>query len=109
MSDWRDIVRADVASLPSRGEADERAAGTTFKLPLHRLLIVASRARKMSPGSYLRRAVIAMIAHDLGKPFAEVLSLDPRAARETGYPIRDEEGTAFGPWEIVALREVADE
>lgn len=104
MVDWRDIVRADVASLPSSGgEPGERSATTTFRLPVFRMLLEASRQRRLSPAAYVRRATMAMICHDLGVPLSEAVKHDPRMSRENGYPVLDESGTGFGPWEIDSL------
>lgn len=104
--DWRDVVKADVESLPT---AKARSAGgalqiTSDMMPgVHRLLVKAAMDRRLSLSAYVRRATMAMIAQDLGRPLAELVTMDPRMSRETGYPIRDDDGTAFGVWEIAAL------
>lgn len=102
--DWRDVVRGDVDRLPtSAARDDERSVQTSLRLPVFRLLLQASRQRRVSPAAYARRAIMAMVCRDLGIRLSVALREDPRMARETGYPIRDDDGTAFGPWEILAL------
>lgn len=104
--DWREIVSAEVDAIPSvkqRGAAGIAQQGTDFRAPVHEMLIARARERRIAPGSYVRRATMAMLAHDLNLPLSYLLELDPRMSRETGFGVRDREGTAFGRWEIERL------
>lgn len=102
--DWRDVTRGDIERLPDSGARDdERGVQTTLRLPVFRLLLKAAAARRLAPAAYARRAIMAMVCHDLKMPLAQAVREDPRMARETGYPIRDDDGFAFGAWEILAL------
>lgn len=110
MSDWRDTVRADVDALLSDAPQVTRKYDTfAGNIEPEAMAFVhrAAQARRMSTASYFRRAVMAFAAHDAGIPFSEILEIDPRVTRETGFGVTDIDGTGFGPWEILELAQVA--
>lgn len=100
---WLESILADVAALPESAERSDVTQGTTMAPEVHKMLVKRARERRISPASYVRRATMAMLAVDLGIPFSDLLALDPRMTRETGYAVTDPDGTAFGPWEIESL------
>jgi hypothetical protein len=69
------------------------------------LLKRAAAARGVSPTSYIRRAMLSFIAHDLNKPFEAVLQHDPRVSGPgSTRAVVDLEGNIGGSWEIEDLR-----
>lgn len=81
-------------------------AGKTLKAAVGE----AAEKRGMSRTSYMRRAIAAFVAHDLGTTPAKLLEDGPRAAPSgTTLPPKDappEDGvTGFGPWKIGSLSE----
>ena len=110
MTDWRETIRATVADLPSQAKGiDESSLPLKLRGSLGGLLTKAAHQRGVSPASYARRAVQALLAVDLGIPFETLVEIDPRLVRPTGFPIVDETGKLFGPWEILGFVEVEDE
>jgi hypothetical protein len=65
----------------------------------------AARARGIPLRPYLRRCVVAMVAHDLGMTYPEALALDPRVL-SAGPP--DVSGRLYGVFEIERLAGEAD-
>ena len=109
---WRDIVRADVEGLPeSKPSVSEGSAQLQAEIrkPIYALLVERAAERRISVPTYVRRATMAMLAHELGIPFGEFTAIDPRVTRDTGYPVQDPGGDAFGKWEIAALAGGDDE
>lgn len=105
---WRDRLRADVRRTATKGKRRSQAASrlnielTKGVLPL---LLAASRRRGVSPTGYIRRAMLSFIAHDLNRPFEEVLAHDPRFSPiGSRHPVADPEGKLGGSWEIEDLR-----
>lgn len=101
--DWRERVRASVDALP-----ESRASGglkliVDFLPSGYSALREAAKRRRMSRAAYVRRAVYAMVAYDLGLPVTDLLQRDPRVARETGLGISDPDGTKFGSWQIESM------
>jgi hypothetical protein len=86
----------------------ERASGVlaVFDLEMRPLLDEACYRRGISMAGYARRAIAAMIAHDLGLPLSEVTKHMPypteyRAFGGTGRNIKTEDsGKGYGPWTI---------
>ena len=78
----------------------------------HALLIArAARSREMPVTHYMRRAVAAMVAHDLGMDVADVvredgavISVAEHHPRPKGWRIGRDDGTGYGPWTIEGLR-----
>lgn len=108
--DWRDVVKADVEALPEsilRVPAGSVAVNVRLKGDVYALLDQAAKKRALLPSSYARRAVLAMLAHEMGVPLAELTAMEPALARDTGYAISTPDPEAFGPWEIATL--VAEE
>lgn len=108
--DWRQSIRASVDDMPERKtKAGEGALLSTHtREPLVALVNRAAAAREISVPAYVRRALQAFLALDLGIPYEEVVATDPRVARASGYGIVDETGRIFGPWEIAEFAEVED-
>lgn len=109
-SDWRDVIRADVAAMP-QAKTDRIGLNhitTDFRQAAYGMLAGAARMRRLSLAAYVRRATLAMVAYDLGIDFRQLLEVDPRVSRETGFPVNDPDGTLFGPWAIAALETEAE-
>lgn len=91
----------------------ERKSGTlaTYDDGLRVLLDEACRRRAMSMQGYVRRALCAFIAHDLGLPLSEVTKFTspPTPYRSNGGGGRkvriDDDGTGHGAWRIEKLGE----
>lgn len=105
---WADRLRADVEALPLGTRRRGRHAGrynievTPGVLPL---LKRAAAARGVAPTTYIRRAMLAFIAHDLNKPLEALLVLDPRVTGpKSTRVVEDPEGEIGGSWEIEDLR-----
>lgn len=78
-------------------------AGETFFVMLRR----AAKSRDMNTAAYLRRAVAAFAAKDLGIPFEEILKDSPAPSmsrgrdKETGTWTRTfDDGFDYGTWEV---------
>jgi hypothetical protein len=78
-------------------------AGLSFFSALRK----AARLRGISGNAYLRRAVAAFAARDLGIPFEDILQDSPAASwdrhrdEETGTWYREfDDGQGFGTWEV---------
>ena len=101
-------MKAAINALPTSrtGKAQNLVkTQTDFRVGPFGAVVLAAQGRKMSLSSYMRRAIYAMAAHDLGLPVSDLISRDPRVARETGFAIDDPDGVKFGPWGISALIE----
>lgn len=104
--DWRRTVLADVDGLPTRRErkpGEFARASVELRTPAYDYVARAAQARSMSTAAYMRRAALAMAAHDAGIPVTDLFALEPRVTRETGFLVEDPEGTGFGSWQIEAL------
>lgn len=98
---------ADIDALPATRRNRRRdiiPSDTDFLPRAYGVVLEAARVRRLSLAAYIRRAVYAMACHDLNLPLSEVLEIDPRMSRETGFPVDDPEGRKFGPWEIEKLK-----
>lgn len=92
----------------------ERRNGMTlyFDDPFRVLLDEAAQRRGMSLAGYCRRAVAAMIAHDLGLKPQETMAhtsrpTEYRAEAGAGRAKRtNDDGTDFGPWKIERVSNV---
>ena len=105
---WRERLLADVEALPLQTRRRGKHAGrlnieiTPGILPLLRR---AAAARGVSPTSYIRRAMLSFIAHDLNRPLEAVLAHDPRVSGPgSTRAVADPEGKIGGSWEIEDLR-----
>lgn len=91
----------------------ERTSGTlaTYDDGLRPLLDEACKRRGTSMQGYLRRALCAFIAYDLGLPLSEVTKFTSpptryNASAGNGRRIRvDDDGTGHGSWQIEKLGE----
>lgn len=104
--DWKAALRANVADLPdqrARPRADAVAVAADFLPGAYGAIVKAANARRLSPTSYVRRAALALAAHDLDIPLTDLLARDPRMSRQTGFGVDDPDGVKFGPWEIDGL------
>lgn len=77
--------------------------------PYFDLLWAATRKRGLPLASYLRRAVAAFIAHDLGIPFADVVAHTPYpremfATGKESFAGKHDDGKGWGDWEIDTLK-----
>lgn len=110
---WRDKVAEGLESSPPKdrtwraGIVRPRVElGETLNKAINR----AAEKRGMSRIGYIRRAVAAMIAYDLGEEFTDILVDSPRI--RTYYPSGKnfeqhlkhygDDGQGFGAWKIVA-------
>jgi hypothetical protein len=104
-NDWRARVLSEVAGTLKKGaRRGTRVSRLSIEIPpgqLIHLLGLAAQRRGTSPTGYIRRAMLAFIAHDLGIPFRTVVGSDPRFSPPGArHPIHDPEGKLGGPWEI---------
>lgn len=105
---WADRLLSNVQARPlgtnGRGPHASRL-NIELTVGVWPLLLRAARARNVSPTGYIRRAMLAFIAHDLNKPLEEVLAHDPRFSPPgTNRVVVDPEGKLGGSWEIEDLR-----
>lgn len=102
---------ADIDALPPP-RRNERAGAVRidadFLLAPFSVVRQAALDRRMTTQSYVRRSAYAMACHDLGLPLADILAMDPRAARSNGFGVSDPDGSRFGLWEIESLRGETD-
>lgn len=104
--EWVDSLRATLADLPEprvNRRPDAFTVTADFLPGAAGAVIKAAGARRLSPTAYVRRAALAMAAHDLGVPLTDLLQRDPRMSRQSGHPIADPKGDRFGPWCITGL------
>lgn len=108
---WMENALARVRARQSTTKAvHSRRSGTWiyYDDPFRVLLDEASKRRGMGMTGYVRRAVAAFIARDLGMAFTEVIRHTARpkgdGERVPGAPTHDD-GTGYGPWLIQGLRE----
>lgn len=105
---WRERVTSGVAR--TSGKTARRGSAVlrhTIDQPagVVPLLLEACRRRGCGPVTYIRRAMLSFIAHDLNRPLESVLALDPRFTRPgKRHPEHDPEGMLGGSWEIEDLR-----
>lgn len=105
---WADRLLSDVQAAPlgtrRRGKHAARynMEITTGILPL---LKRAAGMRGVSVTTYIRRAMLSFVAHDLNRPLAAVLPLDPRVSRPGSRRVEeDPDALIGGSWEIEDLR-----
>lgn len=67
------------------------------------LIMRAARKRGLRPSAYVRRAVMAFVAHDLDIDFLELSQDEPPIEDRDGLPPRRFRGKGFGPWRIRRL------
>lgn len=104
--DWLATLLAEVNDLPDadNGPGDPVSAGQVDFIPgAYGAVMQAAAARRISVASFTRRAAYAMAAHDLGIPLQDLITRDPRMARNTGFPVPDPHMKRFGLWEIERL------
>lgn len=110
---WQDRAIARVASRQAKTRRhNERKNGLYlfFDDPLRVLLDEACKRRDISLTGYARRAMVAMIAHDLGMDLADVAQHGavPAGYGETGggrLKRTHDDGKGRGPWNILKLGE----
>lgn len=105
---WRDIISADVEALPmvEQIQSTSKSVSVPLFLPLWQLTQKAAAARGISVRTYMRRALIAMLATEADTPsYHEIIQLDPRVQRGNAN-VEDPSGVAVGPFEIEKLVEV---
>jgi hypothetical protein len=105
---WRDRVVGNVARTSEvRVRRTKAVSRLTMEVTvgIMPLLMEACRRRQISPTGYIRRAMLAFIAHDLNRPLEDVLVHDPRFSPPgSRIVVPDPEGKMGGPWEIEDLR-----
>lgn len=110
---WQERAIARVRARQSKTRRNnERKNGiwTFFDDEFRYLLDEACIRRNISLTGYMRRAAAAMIAHDLGIPFEEVVRHGsqpaPYAGNGGGRLTRtSDDGTGQGPWNIIDVGE----
>lgn len=110
---WKENVLARLAeSQRTRGDNGQarRKANVRvfFDTPFMHMLQGAARLRNISLSGYVRRAIAARVAADLGLPFTEVVG-HMAAPTDYGQPQRHgpggvkqttDDGTGYGDWAI---------
>lgn len=102
----KEAVLAAIAALPERRVSERTDAiksTVDFLSGAYGAVRLAAKIRRLSPAAYMRRAVLAMVAHDLELPLSDLIERDPRMSRESGFAVEDPQGTKFGQWEIERL------
>jgi hypothetical protein len=107
-ADWRSKLLDQVAATSKpRARRSQAVSRYVIEVPaaLAPLLNEAARRRGAAPTGFIRRAMIAMIAYDLGMRFTEVLRADPRwTPPGSRRVIEDPAGVLGGEWEIEGLQ-----
>lgn len=111
-ADWRETILAKVetkARAHRNHHGNIRGASLTINVGLGfvKALNAAAEARGISRVAYLRRAVGAFLAADLGLDFAGVMGECPRATpfdphRRWVAGTGDDDGTGYGTWHVEA-------
>jgi hypothetical protein len=111
---WQEEAKRRIALRAANTKRKtERSNGTflPFDDPFRALLDEAAKRRGLSMVGYARRAVAAMIAHDLDLPFTEVIQHAPQPAEygksggASGISKRsNDNGLGFGSWKILRLK-----
>lgn len=104
-NDWRARVRGEVAaSARPRARRGVRVARLSVEIPpgsLIELLRAAAERHGTSPTGYVRRALLAYLAWDLGLDYRAVVRTDPRfSPPDSRRCLHDPDGVMGGPWEI---------
>lgn len=110
---WEQVALDAVAARKrGRKRKNERTNGLSlfFDDGLRPLLTEAAMRRNISLGGYCRRALVAFIAYDLGRPLADVAqhTATPAVYGATGggrLKQTHDDGTGMGPWRITDLEE----
>lgn len=106
--DWRQRMLDEIATRSRIPRTDPRRGVFMRLYPWMRSLLVdAARKRGISIGAYCRRAVMAMIARDMGEDYYELMRDEPmtRSFANEGKQAALR-GHGYGPW---AIKELADE
>lgn len=104
---WIDSILAEVEDLPESRTSRPQGAFTVtadFLPGASGAIIKAAGLRRLSAAAFVRRAALAMAAHDLDIPLSDLLARDPRMSRQGGFPVDDPAGIRFGAWEIESLK-----
>lgn len=103
---WRESMKAQINSLPTAASAS-RPEAVDIRLDVlpgaYGAILQAASARRVTVASFMRRAALAMAAHDLEIPLRELVERDPRMARDINMGVDDPTGRRFGAWEIAEL------
>lgn len=112
-SDWVGKAMHAIANRPSHHDAHPGRRTRGFQVMVDQsyddYLVEAARRRDISKVGYVRRAVAAMIAHDLGIPFTEVAqhAAQPGPFNRVGGHLRrgasHDNGKGHGMWTIPYL------
>lgn len=88
----------------SRGASDNfRISRIGFSTAAHPFLVKAARTRGISLSGYIRRAVMAWVAHDLGLDRIQLFELDAGITpigRVGSRPTKDLDEKIYGRWEV---------
>lgn len=103
--DWRSRLLADVEEQPREVSA---FAIKRFRATKSQVAATTRAARKrgISTEGYIRRAVLAMVCHDLGIPWDEMMADEGPVGRFGRGGVHDREpkrGKGFGEWQIERL------
>lgn len=106
---WADRTLADVKRVSEKRRGRRTQAVSRLGLEIMPkcmpLLVEAARRRGIAPTGYIRRAMLAFIAHDLNMELTDVLATDPRFSHpESNRVSQDPEGKLGGSWDIEDLR-----
>ncbi|ALY10800.1 hypothetical protein WILDE_13 [Arthrobacter phage Wilde] len=109
---WQDRINERVREQQKNTQRKrERTRGMSipYDPELHKLLIIAAQRRDISLVGYCRRAIMAMIAHDLDLPFKDVAQhgAQPVPFGKSGAHFKErtnDNGMSFGRWSITGLK-----
>jgi len=107
-ADFPEIIAGQLAAKEVERDRDHKHGGqlTNVRLPLdmQALMDEAARGRGISRNSYMRRAIMAMVVHDLGLDWETVMANEPGVFDwERSAGIQRLRGRGYGPWRIGAL------
>ncbi len=107
--DFAEVIAGQLEAV-GRGQARDHKHGgvlTNVRLPLEMQALVDQAAREVrdiSRNSYMRRAIMAMVVHDLGLDWSEVMAKEPGIFNwDQDSRLQRLAGEGHGPWRIVVL------
>jgi len=95
------LIDAVRAKVPTRTE--RRSIGLNITPQMNDLVLAAAMKRDMTLSAYARRAIMAVVCHDLGLDWDEVMLDEPNVRRFDGKTPGDPAGTGHGDWIIAEM------
>lgn len=108
-TNWRDLTVGSVQmAVETDGRLPVRNMRVKWPMEWMSLLNRAARKRNITVTGYMRRAIMAMVCHDLGLEWFATMEPEPNV--QPGRPAASNPpvhlaGEGFGPWRIVRVVE----